>query len=162
MSLGPYPSRKHCYQHPGISRYNQILQILKAGSLVMKSVILTWAQLILSERALTLRPATSTPTVHLSLRKRWSIFLSEEECHKMSHPILPCSWLELAIPKCSPEIGLTSLPRGLDWICLSCWGFAPQRRLLEVSTSASFFHGALWNSSIRKMSWTVRHWTSLK
>lgn len=110
-----------------------------------------------------LRPATSNLIIHLTLRKRrWSIFPAEEGCHKMSHPNLPCSCLELAIPKCSPDTGLMSLLRGLDWIYLACWGFIPQRLLLEVGASASFFHRALWNGSSRKMSWTVQCWTSLK
>lgn len=136
---------------PGITRFHRFSRLVASCHEVGDS-----SQLIFSERAPARRPATSNLIIHLTLRKRRrSIFPAEKGCHEMSHPNLPCNCLELASPKWSPETGLTSLPRGPDWIYLGCWGFILQQLLLEVSTSASFFHRALWNGRSRKMSRTL-------
>lgn len=64
-----------------------------------------------------LRSSASKLIIYLTLRKiRQSIFPVEEGYYKMSHPNFPCSCLEPAIPKGSPETDLTSLLGGLTGI----------------------------------------------
>lgn len=62
-----------------------------------------------------LRSATSNLITNLR-KRRWLIFPVEEGYYKMSHLNLPCSCLEPAIPKGSPETDLTSLLGGLTGI----------------------------------------------
>lgn len=151
MLVALYPSKKHCYQNPG---NNQVLQILKAGGKLSRGRWFLPADLF--------RKSTSSETCYFKSdnpprpkKKKTIVFPAEMGCHEMSHPNLPCNCLELASPKWSPETGLTSLLRGPDWIYLGRWGFILQRLLLEVSTSTSFFHRALWNGRSRKMSWML-------
>lgn len=151
MLVALYPSKKHCYQNPG---NNQVLQILKAGGKLSRSQWFLPADLF--------RKSTSSETCYFKSdnpprpKKKKMIRFPSWNGMSWNEPFkFAMHCLELASPKWSPETGLTSLLRGPDWIYLGCWGFILQRLLLEVSTSTSFFHRALWNGRSRKMSWTL-------